>query len=79
MAPPPKNMPVRRPREEEEEVRSKNMPLEVMSASHVCVSTSVHQSCYEEEPDSTLQMLDQFITPLPLDAQFGCRGYCQYL
>ena len=76
MALPPKNMPVRRPREEEEEEVSQ---LEVMSASHVCVSTPVHQSCYEEEPDSTLQMLDQFITPLPLDAQFGCRGYCQYL
>ena len=75
MAPPPKNMPVRCPQEVEEEVN----PLEVMSASHVCVSSSVHQSCYEEEPDSTLQMLDQFITPLPLDAQFGCRGYCQYL
>ena len=75
MAPPPKNMPIRRPREEEEEVS----PLEVMSASHVCVSPLVHQSCYEEEPDSALQMLDQFITPLPLDAQFGCRGYCQYL
>ena len=70
MAPPPKNMRVRRPREVEEEVS----PLEVMSASHVCVSTSVHQSCYEEEPDSTLQMLDQIITPLPLDAQFGCSS-----
>ena len=76
MAPPPKNMPVRRPQEEEDEEVS---TLEVMSASHVGVSPSVHQSCYEEEPDSRLQMLDQFITPLPLDAQFGCRGYCQYL
>ena len=76
MASPPKNMPVRRPREEEEEEVS---PLEVMSASHVCVSTSVHQPAMKKEPDSTLQMHDQFITPLPLDAQFGCRGYCQYL
>ena len=53
MAPPRKNMPVRRPREVEEEIS----PLEVISASHVCVSPSVHHSCYEEEPDSTLQML----------------------
>ena len=53
MVPPPKNMLVRRPREVEEEVS----PLEVMSVSHVCVSPSVHQSYYEEEPDGTLQML----------------------
>ena len=53
MAPPPKNIPVRCPREVEEEVS----PLEVMSASHVCVSPSIHQSCLEEEPDGTLQML----------------------
>ena len=52
MAPPAKNVPVRRPRELEEV-----STLEVMSASHVCVSPSVHQSCYEEEPDGTLQML----------------------
>ena len=51
--PPRKNMPVRRPWEVEEE----DSTLEVMSASHVCVSPSVHQSCYEEEPDCTLQML----------------------
>ena len=53
MVPPHKNIPVRRPQEVEEE----DSTLEVMSAPHVCVTPSVRQSCYEEEPDGTLQML----------------------
>ena len=39
------------------QVEEEDSTLEVMSAPHACVTPSVRQSCYEEEPDGTLQML----------------------
>ena len=68
MAPPCKNMPVRRPRDEEE-VRSKNMPLEVMYASHTNFPKKLNQfkKCFHVwvclKKNTTFASVHQFISP----------------